>query len=80
MSLGQYSLEGIPTPRSSPILTGREMYWYAATYFAIRMQYSLGRLYLDRNADVDPRQAAGGWAGGEKGQYHQALPAPLFGR
>jgi uncharacterized protein len=78
VSLGQYYLEGIPDSTIKPDPDrAREMYWYAASYFADPdAQYSLGRLYLDRNAGTrDPRQAAK-WLGlaAKKGQYQaQAL-------
>jgi TPR repeat protein len=78
VSLGQFYLEGIPdsTVKSDPE-RAREMYWYAASYFADPdAQYNLGRLYLDRNTGArDPRQAAK-WLGlaAKKGQYQaQAL-------
>lgn len=78
VSLGQYYLEGIPdsTIRPDPD-RAREMYWYAASYFADPdAQYNLGRLYLDRSSGVrDPRQGAK-WLGlaARKGQYQaQAL-------
>jgi exopolysaccharide production negative regulator len=78
VALGQYYLEGIPNSavKSDPD-RAREMYWYAASYFADPdAQYNLGRLYLDRNSGVrDPRQAAK-WLGlaARKGQYQaQAL-------
>jgi hypothetical protein len=78
VALGQYYLEGIPNSTVKPDPDrAREMYWYAATYFADPdAQYNLGRLYLDRNAGArDPRQAAK-WLGlaARKGQYQaQAL-------
>jgi uncharacterized protein len=78
VSLGQYYLEGIPNSAVKPDPDrAREMYWYAASYFADPdAQYNLGRLYLDRNAGArDPRQAAK-WLGlaAKKGQYQaQAL-------
>lgn len=78
ISLGQYYLEGIPNSDIKPDPDrAREMYWYAASYFADPdAQYSLGRLYLDRNFGArDPRQAAK-WLGlaARKGQYQaQAL-------
>ncbi len=78
VSLGQYYLEGIPNSAVKPDPNrAREMYWYAASYFADPdAQYNLGRLYLDRNAGTrDPRQAAK-WLGlaARKGQYQaQAL-------
>jgi uncharacterized protein len=78
VSLGQYYLEGIPNSTVKPDPErAREMYWYAASYFADPdAQYNLGRLYLDRNAGArDPRQAAK-WLGlaAKKGQYQaQAL-------
>jgi TPR repeat protein len=78
VSLGQYYLEGIPNSavKQDPE-RAREMYWYAASYFADPdAQYNLGRLYLDRNTGArDPRQAAK-WLGlaARKGQYQaQAL-------
>ena len=78
VSLGQYYLDGIPnsTVKADPD-RAREMYWYAASYFADPdAQYNLGRLYLDHNAGArDPRQAAK-WLGlaARKGQYQaQAL-------
>ncbi len=78
VSLGQYYLEGIPNSaiKADPD-RAREMYWYAASYFADPdAQYNLGRLYLDRNSAArDPRQAAK-WLGlaARKGQYQaQAL-------
>ena len=78
VSLGQYYLEGIPNSavKRDPD-RAREMYWYAASYFADPdAQYNLGRLYLDRSAGArDPRQAAK-WLGlaARKGQYQaQAL-------
>src|SRR5258708_24053824 len=83
VSLGQYYLEGIPnsTVKSDPD-RAREMYWYAASYFADPdAQFNLGRLYLDRNAGArDPRQAAK-WLGlaAKKGQYQaQALLGALL--
>jgi exopolysaccharide production negative regulator len=78
VALGQYYLEGIPNSAVKPDPDrAREMYWYAASYFADPdAQYNLGRLYLDRNSGVrDPRQAAK-WLGlaARKGQYQaQAL-------
>jgi TPR repeat protein len=78
VSLGQYYLEGIPNSAVKPDADrAREMYWYAASYFADPdAQYNLRRLYLDRNAGVrDPRQAAK-WLGlaARKGRYQaQAL-------
>ena len=78
VALGQYYLEGIPNSAVKPDPDrAREMYWYAASYFADPdAQYNLGRLYLDRNAGVrDPRQAVK-WLGlaARKGQYQaQAL-------
>lgn len=78
ISLGQYYLEGIPDSTVKPDPDrAREMYWYAASYFADPdAQYNLGRLYLDRNSGArDPRQAAK-WLGlaARKGQYQaQAL-------
>jgi hypothetical protein len=78
VSLGQYYFEGIPNSAVKPDPDrAREMYWYAASYFADPdAQYNLGRLYLDRKAGArDPRQAAK-WLGlaARKGQYQaQAL-------
>jgi TPR repeat protein len=78
VSLGQFYLEGIPDSTVKPDPErAREMYWYAASYFADPdAQYNLGRLYLDRNTGArDPRQAAK-WLGlaAKKGQYQaQAL-------
>jgi uncharacterized protein len=78
VSLGQFYLEGIPNSAVKPDPDrAREMYWYAASYFADPdAQYNLGRLYLDRKAGArDPRQAAK-WLGlaAKKGQYQaQAL-------
>jgi TPR repeat protein len=78
VSLGQFYLEGIPDSAVMPDPNrAREMYWYAASYFADPdAQYNLGRLYLDRNSNArDPRQAAK-WLGlaAKKGQYQaQAL-------
>jgi TPR repeat protein len=78
VALGQYYLDGIPNSaiKADPD-RAREMYWYAASYFADPdAQYNLGRLYLDRNAPArDPRQAVK-WLGlaAKKGQYEaQAL-------
>lgn len=78
VSLGQYYLQGIPDSAVKPDPDrAREMYWYAASYFADPdAQYNLGRLYLDHNSAArDPRQAAK-WLGlaARKGQYQaQAL-------
>jgi hypothetical protein len=77
VSLGQFYLEGIPNSVKPDPDRAREMYWYAASYFADPdAQYNLGRLYLDRNTGArDPRQAAK-WLGlaAKKGQYQaQAL-------
>jgi uncharacterized protein len=78
VSLGQLYLEGIPNSAVKPDPDrAREMYWYAASYFADPdAQYNLGRIYLDRNSGArDPRQAAK-WLGlaAKKGQYQaQAL-------
>jgi uncharacterized protein len=83
VALGQYYLEGIPNSAVKPDPDrAREMYWYAASYFADPdAQYNLGRLYLDRNSGVrDPRQAAK-WLGlaARKGQYQaQALLGALL--
>jgi TPR repeat protein len=78
VALGQYYLDGIPNSAIKPDPDrAREMYWYAASYFADPdAQYNLGRLYLDRKAGTrDPRQAVK-WLGlaARKGQYEaQAL-------
>jgi TPR repeat protein len=84
VALGQYYLEGIPNSAISPDpVRGREMYWYAASYFADPdAQYHLGRLYLDRSSGTrDPRQAAK-WLGlaARKGQpqAQALLGAMLF--
>jgi uncharacterized protein len=61
VSLGRYYLDGIPNSAVKPDPDrAREMYWYAATYFADPdAQYNLGRIYLDRDGGArDPRQAA----------------------
>jgi TPR repeat protein len=78
VALGQLYLQGIPNSaiKADPD-RAREMYWYAASYFADPdAQYNLGRLYLDRKAGTrDPRQAVK-WLGlaAKKGQYEaQAL-------
>jgi TPR repeat protein len=60
------------------------MYWYAASYFADpEAQYTLGRLYLDKNGGArDPRQAAK-WLGlaAKKGQPQaQALLGTMLYR
>jgi TPR repeat protein len=73
VALGQYYLQGIPNSAIKPDPDrAREMYWYAASYFADpEAQYNLGRLYLDRKAGArDPRQAVK-WLGlaAKKGQY-----------
>lgn len=61
VALGSYYLEGIPnsTVKSNPA-RAREMFAYAASYFAdADAQYQLGRLYLDGNGVVkDSRQGA----------------------
>jgi TPR repeat protein len=83
VSLGQMYLEGVPDSSVAADPTrAREMYWYAASYFADPdAQYNLGRLYLDRNSNArDPRQAAK-WLGlaAKKGQYQaQALLGSLL--
>ena len=84
VELGQYYLEGIPnTPVKADPERAREMYWYAASYFADGdAQYYLGRLYLDHNgSERDPRQAAK-WLGlaAKKGQpqAQALLGAMLF--
>jgi TPR repeat protein len=74
----KYYLEGIPNSAVKPDPDrAREMYWYAAAYFADPdAQYNLGRIYLDRNGGVrDPREAEK-WLGlaARKGHYQaQAL-------
>jgi TPR repeat protein len=60
VSLGQYYLEGIPgTLKANPVIA-REMFRYAASYFADpEAQYQLGRLYLTgKGAPKDAIQAA----------------------
>jgi uncharacterized protein len=85
VALGQYYLEGIPnSPIAPDPARAREMYWYAASYFADPdAQYYLGRLYLDRNGGArDPRQAAK-WLGlaAKKGQSQaQALLGAMLFR
>jgi len=85
VELGQYYLEGIPnSPITADPERAREMYWYAASYFADRdAQYYLGRLYLDHNGGArDPRQAAK-WLGlaAKKGQPQaQALLGAILFR
>jgi hypothetical protein len=81
--LGQYYLEGIPNSPVKPDRDrARELYRYAATYFADpEAQYNLGRLYLDRDSSArDPSQGAK-WLGlaARKGQYKaQALLGTLL--
>lgn len=61
VALGQYYLDGIPnSPVRADPARAREMFWYAASYFADPdAQYHLGRLYLEgTGAARDPRQAA----------------------
>jgi TPR repeat protein len=84
VELGQYYLEGIPNSAiTADPERAREMYWYAASYFADGdAQYYLGRLYLDQNGgERDPRQAAK-WLGlaAKKGQpqAQALLGAMLF--
>jgi uncharacterized protein len=73
VALGRYYLDGIP---NSPIVQdperAREMFSYAASYFADPVaQYALARLYLRGNgAPFDPRLAARWLAlAANKGQY-----------
>src|SRR5690606_17047277 len=72
VALGHYYLDGIPNALKADPDRAREMYWYAASYFAHPdAQYNLARLYLDgKGAPGDPRQAAR-WLGvaANKGQY-----------
>jgi hypothetical protein len=84
VALGQYYLDGIPnSPIGPDTVRAREMYWYAASYFADPdAQYHLGRLYLDHGGPArDPRQAAK-WLGlaARKGQpqAQALLGAMLF--
>jgi TPR repeat protein len=84
VALGQYYLSGVPNSSvSQDPVRAREMYWYAASYFAdADAQYHLGRLYLDRSSGArDPRQAAK-WLGlaARKGQpqAQALLGAMLF--
>lgn len=78
VALGQYYLEGIPnSPVHANPERAREMFQYAATYFADPdAQYDLARLYLDgKGTPRDPRQALR-WLSlaSHKGQYRaQAL-------
>jgi TPR repeat protein len=61
VALGHYYLDGIPdTPIKADPVRAREMFSYAASYFADPdAQYYLARLYLDgKGAPRDPRQAA----------------------
>lgn len=72
VALGHYYLTGIPEQVQADNGRAREMFWYAASYFADPdAQYNLARMYLDgRGAQRDPRQAAR-WLGlaANKGQY-----------
>jgi uncharacterized protein len=72
VSLGQYYQGGVPDSPVAPDLgRAREMYLYAASYFAdADAQYNLGQLFLDQPAR-DPRQAAK-WLGlaAKQGQHH----------
>jgi uncharacterized protein len=85
VALGQYYLDGIPnSPVSPDPARAREMFWYAASYFADSdAQYNLGRFYLDpKSGPRDPRQAAK-WLGlaARKGQPQaQALLGALLFR
>jgi hypothetical protein len=85
VALGHYYLEGIPnTPVHANPERAREMFQYAATYFADPdAQYDLARLYLNGTGGTprDPRQAVRWLAlAAHKGQYQaQALlGATLF--
>jgi TPR repeat protein len=74
VALGNYYLTGIAgTPLTPDAERAREMFSYAASYFADPdAQYHLARLYLDgKGAPRDPRQAAR-WLllAANKGQYH----------
>jgi uncharacterized protein len=84
VALGNYYLEGIPDTAVKPdIERAREMYAYAASYFADPdAQYRLGRMYLDGNGGLkEPKQAAR-WLSlaARKGQYQAqaVLGAMLF--
>lgn len=84
VALGGYYLEGIPnSPVKRDPARAREMYFYAASYFADPdAQYHLGRMYLDgQGAPKDPRQGAR-WLGlaAQKGQHlaQATLGAMLF--
>lgn len=78
VALGNYYLDGIPnSPIHSNPERAREMFQYAATYFADPdAQYDLARLYLNgKGTPRDPRQAVR-WLSlaSHKGQYRaQAL-------
>jgi hypothetical protein len=84
VAMGQYYLDGIPgSLRSDPVLA-REMFGYAASYFAdSEAQYHLGRLYLlGKGAPKDPIQAAR-WLflAAEKGDHRaQALLGDMLFR
>ena len=60
MTLGQYHLDGIPGTLKADANVAREMFRYAASYFADpEAQYHLGRLYLlGKGAPKDAIQAA----------------------
>jgi uncharacterized protein len=60
VTLGQYHLEGIPGTLKADAAVAREMFRYAASYFAdAEAQYQLGRLYLiGKGAPKDAIQAA----------------------
>jgi exopolysaccharide production negative regulator len=60
VALGQYHLDGIPGTLQPDPTVAREMFRYAASYFADpEAQYQLGRLYLlGKGAPKDPIQAA----------------------
>lgn len=78
VALGHYYLAGIPqSPVRSNPARARQMFYYAATYFADpEAQYDLARLYLDgKGAPHDPLQAARWLAlASHKGEYRaQAL-------
>lgn len=78
VALGKYYLKGIPnSPVHANPVRAREMFHYAATYFADPdAQYDLARLYLSgKGGPRDPRQAVR-WLSlaAHKGQYQaQAL-------
>jgi uncharacterized protein len=77
VALGHYFLEGIPNNLKRDTDRAREMFFYAASYFADPdAQYNLARMYLDgTGAPRDPKQALR-WLGlaANKGQSQaQAL-------